>query len=133
MNLGGLFSVARTMPLRRMYEEALPHHQAAVQANPRNPEYRQFFRNNRQGTAQALVELGEHRAAVAAFQLLEAAVDPVDDAYKAACYFARCVHWRKKTSNCQTLNARSWANPTATKPWPRCAGRSRTATRTQRT
>jgi hypothetical protein len=38
------------------------------------------------------VELGEHRpAAAAASQLLQAAVDPANDAYNAACCLARCV------------------------------------------
>src|SRR5207244_2314385 len=27
-------------------EESLPHHQAALEANPRNPDYRRFYRNH---------------------------------------------------------------------------------------
>ena len=84
-------------PRRGCTRRPSPTIKRCFEANPRNPEYRQFFRNNRQGTAQVLVELGEHMlAAVAASQLLEAAVDPVDDAYKAACYFARCVPLAEK-------------------------------------
>ena len=80
-----------------MYEEALPNHQAALKANPRHPAYRQFFRNNRQGLSQTLIDLGEHSAAaVAASQLLEAAVDPPNDAYKVACFLALCVPLAEK-------------------------------------
>jgi hypothetical protein len=39
-----------------------------------------------------LVELSEHRAAAtAAAQLLEAAVDPANDPYNAACFLALCM------------------------------------------
>jgi hypothetical protein len=75
-----------------MYEAALPHHLAALQANGRDPTYRLFFRNNCLGLAQTLLALGEHRAAAAAAtRFLGAAVYPANDAYNAACFLALCV------------------------------------------
>jgi hypothetical protein len=93
VNLGNLLSARGEYAAARWaYEDAVPHHAAALRANPRNPTYRLFFRHNRLGCAGALVQLGEHRAAaVAATQLLEAAVAPARDDYVAACYLARCA------------------------------------------
>jgi tetratricopeptide (TPR) repeat protein len=77
---------------RRLLEEALPHHQTALQAAPGNVFYREFLRNNRWLLAQVLVDMGEHAAAgETAGQLIQAAVDPGNDIYNAACIFSRCV------------------------------------------
>jgi serine/threonine-protein kinase len=77
---------------RRLLDEALPHHQAALQAEPQNPGYRQTFCSNRQTLAVILEGLGDHAAAAeTAGQLIQAAVDPANDLYNAACIFALCV------------------------------------------
>jgi serine/threonine protein kinase/tetratricopeptide (TPR) repeat protein len=77
---------------RRLLEEALPHHLAALRANPRHLYYRRPYRLNRQILAETLVDLGDHVAASAtAGQLLQAAVDLATDPYNAACLLARCV------------------------------------------
>jgi serine/threonine-protein kinase len=93
LHLGQLFHERKDYAAaRQMYEEALPHHQAALQANPGHPYYRRSFRDNRQGLTETLLTQGEHSAAAeTSSQLLEAAVDPAGDAYKAACFLARCV------------------------------------------
>ena len=77
---------------RRLLEEALPYHQAALKANPRHPAYRNFYRLNRWRMTETLLELKDHAAAAAAAgQFLEAAVEPPRDAYTAACLLAGCV------------------------------------------
>jgi tetratricopeptide (TPR) repeat protein/tRNA A-37 threonylcarbamoyl transferase component Bud32 len=77
---------------RRLLEEALPYHRAALKANPRHPEYRTFFRNNTEALVTTLLHLGAHaEAASAADRLAEAAVDPPEDLYNAACFLARCA------------------------------------------
>ncbi len=77
---------------RQLLEEALPYHQAALQADPGNLEYRKAFRDNRQWLGVVLLELGKHaEAAKTAGELIQAAVDPANDLYNAACIFARCV------------------------------------------
>ena len=111
VNLGNLLRDRKEYAAaRRMYEEALPHHQAALQANPRHPAYRQFFRNNREGLTETLIELGEHgAAAVTASQFLEAAVDPANDTYEAACYFARCVPLAEKNKQLSEVKSKELA------------------------
>jgi tetratricopeptide (TPR) repeat protein len=82
---------------RRLLEEALPHHRAALKANPRHPEYRQFYRNNRWVQTLTLLSLGDHRAASAtAEELAKAALDPTSDTYNAACHLALCVPLAEK-------------------------------------
>jgi tetratricopeptide (TPR) repeat protein/tRNA A-37 threonylcarbamoyl transferase component Bud32 len=77
---------------QRLLEEALPHHQAALKANPRHPLYRAFFRTNTRALADTLVHLGDHAAAAAAAgRLAEMTVDPPNDLYNAACFLTRCV------------------------------------------
>jgi serine/threonine-protein kinase len=84
-------------PARRLLEESLPHHQAALRADPRHPSYRGVYRLNRMVHAETLLALGRHaEAAAAAEQLLQAAVNPMADAYDAGCYLARCVPLAQK-------------------------------------
>jgi serine/threonine-protein kinase len=101
VNLGLLLAQGKEYnAARRMYEQALPYHRAALEANPRHPYYRRFYRNNRGALAEALVALGEHRAAAAAAsQVVAAAVEPADDAYKAAGLLARCVPLAEKDTH----------------------------------
>jgi eukaryotic-like serine/threonine-protein kinase len=93
INLAELLRVRNDLhAARRLLEEALPHHQAALKANPRHPVYRTFFRNNRQNLAYTLLNLKDHAAASEAVgQLLQAATEPPRDAYTAARFLAGCV------------------------------------------
>jgi hypothetical protein len=82
---------------RRLLDEAQPHLQKALEANPRHPAYRQFFCENRQWLAATLLELAEHTlAAEAATDLARVAFDPAGDAYKAACFLSRCIPLAEK-------------------------------------
>src|SRR5947208_4771442 len=77
---------------RRLLEEALPHHQAALKTSPRNPYYLRFYRNNRWRLAETLLELKDHAGAARAVgEFLEAAVEPPRDAYTASGLLAGCV------------------------------------------
>ena len=70
----------------------MPHHQAALRANPRSPVYRRFFRINRWRLTEALLALGEHAAAAeAADEFLRAAMDSPQDEFTAACLLAGCT------------------------------------------
>jgi serine/threonine-protein kinase len=92
-NLGRLFVEREEyVGARRVYDEAFPHHQAALRTNPHHPVYRQAYRNSRDALAEALLALGDHRAAAAAAsQLMEAAVHPAIDPARAARHLARCA------------------------------------------
>lgn len=77
---------------RRLLEEAVPHHLAALNANPRHRDYRQYYRNNRWRLAETLLELRDHAgAAVTTGQFLEAATEPPRDSYTAAGLLAGCA------------------------------------------
>jgi serine/threonine-protein kinase len=77
---------------RRLLEQARPHAQAALDANPQSPRYREVLRGNRQQLAAALLELGEHAAAAeVAVELARISGDPANDDYTAASFFCRCV------------------------------------------
>jgi tetratricopeptide (TPR) repeat protein len=77
---------------RQLLDEARPHLQVALDANPRQPYYREVFCDHRLQQAATLLGLGDHAAAaVAAADLARIAVRPAADAYKAASYFARCM------------------------------------------
>ena len=73
-------------------EEAVPHHEAALKANPRNPGYRQFYRNNLAVLIQANAGLGDQAGAKqAAEKLRDLGWDPPGNAYDAACYLSLCI------------------------------------------
>ncbi len=75
-----------------LLEQARPHHQAALAADPNSPTYRRFYRNNRWALAQSHLGLGDHaRLAAAADELARAAFDPANDTYNAACFLCRCA------------------------------------------
>ncbi len=77
---------------RRLLEEAVPYHQAALKASPRHPAYRSFYLLNRWRMTETLLELNEHAAAAAAAgQFLKAGGETPRDAYTAACMLAGCV------------------------------------------
>jgi serine/threonine protein kinase/tetratricopeptide (TPR) repeat protein len=95
---GAMVNVARLLlarkdvvGARRLLEEALPYHQAALKANPRQPQFRNFYRLNRWRMAETLLELKDHAAAAEAVsQFLQVAYELPRDAYNSACLLARC-------------------------------------------
>jgi serine/threonine protein kinase/tetratricopeptide (TPR) repeat protein len=75
-----------------LLEEALPHNQAALKANPRNPVYREFLRNNLQTLAQSYRGLDDHvRLAATAEELAGCGRDAAMDRYIAACILCDCA------------------------------------------
>jgi serine/threonine-protein kinase len=77
---------------RHLLEEAQPYLKKALEANPRHPFYREVYSDTRRVLGATLLELGDHAgAAAAAADLARVAFDPAGDAYKAACFLARCI------------------------------------------
>jgi hypothetical protein len=77
---------------RQLLEEAVPHHQAALKANPRNPTYRWYYRFNLGVLAPTLAGLRDQAAAVeTAEKLRNLGWDPAVEAHDAACALAQCV------------------------------------------
>jgi serine/threonine protein kinase/tetratricopeptide (TPR) repeat protein len=77
---------------RRLLEEAVPHHQAAIKAKPLHVTYRAFYRNNRLGLTRVLMKMTGHATvAAAARQLVEAPAEPLGDAVRTGALLARCV------------------------------------------
>jgi tetratricopeptide (TPR) repeat protein len=82
---------------RRLLEEALPHHQAAFQANPSRFEYRLLYSQSLQRLAAVLLRLGEHSLAAAqAEALTQVTPDAAHDLYNSACYLSRCLPLAEK-------------------------------------
>jgi tetratricopeptide (TPR) repeat protein len=97
-SLAVVLSRRKDFPLaRQLLEQAQPHLQAALDANPHNPFYRKVFCTNRRLLAATLVHLGEHSAAAAAAaELARGAFEPASDTYGAACFLFRCVPLAEK-------------------------------------
>jgi hypothetical protein len=77
---------------RRELAEALPHHHAALQASPRNPTYRRFYRNHLGTLIASCAGLQDQASAVRAAQTLrDLGWDPAGNAYDAACALALCI------------------------------------------
>jgi serine/threonine protein kinase/tetratricopeptide (TPR) repeat protein len=75
-----------------LLEQARPHHQAALKDNPKNPNYRQFYRNSLVVLAESRLRLADHaRAATTAGELARFGIDRAADTYSAACCLCRCV------------------------------------------
>jgi eukaryotic-like serine/threonine-protein kinase len=93
VNLAMLCNHRRDFRKAKAYlEEALPHHQAALLANPRNPNYRQFYRNHLMALTRTHAGLRDQSAALATAQKLrDVSYAPLADAYDAACALAQCV------------------------------------------
>ncbi len=76
----------------RLIEQALPHDQAALRAEPKNPTFREAYRTHRAILTEVLGRLGDHaRAADAADELARFAYDPAGDSYTAAWVTVRCA------------------------------------------
>jgi serine/threonine protein kinase/Flp pilus assembly protein TadD len=89
-------------------DEALPHHQAALQANPRHPTYRQFYRRSLGALAQAQAGLLDRAAAVkAAKQICDLGWNPAEDGYDAACALALCIPIVEKHEKLDTEEQRA--------------------------
>ena len=73
-------------------DEAGPHHEAALKANPRHPDYRQPYRNNLTALIRANAGLGDPAGAKqAAEKLRDLGWDPPGNAYDAARALALCI------------------------------------------
>jgi serine/threonine protein kinase len=98
VNLAALRRDQKDFPAARtLLEQALPHHQAALKANPQDATCRLFYRNNRKVSVVNLLDLGEYcAAAVAAEEFVLAATEADRDVYDAACFLSRCVSLVKR-------------------------------------
>jgi tetratricopeptide (TPR) repeat protein len=77
---------------RRLLLEGRPHHLAALKANPRNPSYRQFYRNHLNCLIRVHAGLLEQaEAAGAAETCRNLGWDAPGDAYDAACFLSLCI------------------------------------------
>jgi serine/threonine-protein kinase len=77
---------------RQLLEEARPQVQAALDANPRQPFFREVYRNHRRELAATLLDQGEHvLAAQAATDLAGSGWQSAADSYQAACFLSRCI------------------------------------------
>jgi tetratricopeptide (TPR) repeat protein len=77
---------------RQLLDEAIGDHQEALQANPRNPDYRQYYRNSLAALTQCCAAQGDRLAALsAATKQRDAGWDPAADAYAAARLLVSCV------------------------------------------
>jgi serine/threonine protein kinase/tetratricopeptide (TPR) repeat protein len=72
--------------------EGQPHHLAALKANPRNPKYRQFYRNHLIVLSGVHAELLDQAAAVRTAETCrDLGWDAPTDAYNAACLLSQCI------------------------------------------
>jgi tetratricopeptide (TPR) repeat protein len=77
---------------KRLLLEGRPHHLAALKANPRNPTYRQFYRNHLMVLTAAHAGLLEQEDAVRTAETCrDLGWDAPADAYDAACFLSRCI------------------------------------------
>jgi serine/threonine protein kinase len=77
---------------RKLVDEAIPYHLAALKANPRHIHYRAGYRNSLMELTQSCAGLGDRPAALAAAtKRRDLGWDSAVDAYEAACMLALCV------------------------------------------
>src|SRR5262249_31110604 len=77
---------------KRLLLDGQPHHLAALKANPRDPTYRQFYRNHLAALAAAHAGLLEQEDAVRTAETCrDLGWDAPADAYEAACYLSLCA------------------------------------------
>lgn len=77
---------------KRLLLEGRPHHQAALQANPRNPTYRRFCREHLRLLTEVHAGLLEQEEAVRAAETCrELAWEPPADTVDAAGFLSRCI------------------------------------------
>jgi serine/threonine protein kinase len=74
------------------FEQARPHHQAALEVRPEDPEFRQSYRDHLVAVARSHRELADHaRLAATADELARFGYDPAKDCFTAASLFCRCM------------------------------------------
>jgi tetratricopeptide (TPR) repeat protein len=77
---------------RRLAEEAFTHIQAALNANPKSPSFREAYRGCLINLIESHLGLTNHAKAVeGAEELARFGHDSSDDLYDAACYVSRCI------------------------------------------
>jgi tetratricopeptide (TPR) repeat protein len=77
---------------KRWLVDGQPHHLAALKANPRNPRYRQFYRNHLSVLSAAYAGLLEQAEAVRTAETCrDLGWDAPADAYNAACFLSQCI------------------------------------------
>jgi tetratricopeptide (TPR) repeat protein len=77
---------------KRLLLEGRPHHLAALEANPRHPTYRQFYRNHLSVLTEVHAGLLEQEDAVRTAETCrDLGWNAPADAYDAACFLSRCV------------------------------------------
>jgi tetratricopeptide (TPR) repeat protein len=83
----GEFMMAKTF-----LGEALPHHNAALKANPRHPDFRSFYRQNLYISVLVHASLQDQPAAIRAAVLIhDLGWEPPTDAFSAASLLSRCI------------------------------------------
>jgi tetratricopeptide (TPR) repeat protein len=77
---------------KQLLMDGLPHHLAALKANPRNPTYRRYYRNYLAVLTAAHVGLLEQREALRTAETCRnLGWDAPEDTYSAACGLSRCI------------------------------------------
>jgi serine/threonine protein kinase/TPR repeat protein len=90
---------------RRWLEEAEPHHQAALKANPKDPTFRQYYVNHFRTLTQSCAGDGDQDAALrSAGRLRDLGWDPPGETYDAAGALALCVAIVEKDSEPDLMN-----------------------------
>jgi tetratricopeptide (TPR) repeat protein len=83
-----------------VWEKAVPHHQAAVKASPKNRPYREHYRNTLAQLAYSYSKLKNHvRLAAVADDLAALEYEPLKDTNDAANYMGQCVALNALDSN----------------------------------
>ncbi len=97
-SLSGLhFKQGEHANARRLMEQAIPHHRAALEFNRRNQAGRDYLRDDYGVLTVVLVELREHDAAAkAALELPRLVPDQATEYLRAAAFLARCVELATK-------------------------------------
>jgi eukaryotic-like serine/threonine-protein kinase len=97
-SLSGLhFKQGELAAARRLLEQAIPHHRAALEFNRRNQAGRDYLRDDYGVLTVVLVRLREHDAAAkAALELPRLVSDQATEYLRAAAFLARCVELATK-------------------------------------
>jgi serine/threonine protein kinase/tetratricopeptide (TPR) repeat protein len=75
-----------------LLEKARTHHQAALDKRPKDPDFRESYRDFLEALAQNRLGLADHgKVATTADELARFGFEPAKDTYSAACLLARCV------------------------------------------
>jgi serine/threonine protein kinase/tetratricopeptide (TPR) repeat protein len=104
-NLGNLCNRRRDFKGAKAYlEEALPHHEAALRANPQHPNYKQYYRNNLSFLVRAHAGLQDRAAALHVAQKARDLGSDPGNAYDAACVLALCIPVVEKDDQLDAAN-----------------------------